>query len=274
MKGSLKKGRIVGTFYLRVELDRGAKGKRRRMRETFRGSRREAEVRLRDLLRESETGGLDGARITVQELCERWLQSVEHRVAGHTYVRYNQLVTDYVLPSWAVCESDLRPAHVEATVARWLAAKCADGKRTLSARSVKHVFDVLRSALNWGCQDERAFAKPGRCCGGTALRGGRDEDARRRRDRNVTARRLYLELRLPIAVLIGTGVRRGECLGLKWGDIDFDAARVTIRRTLELVKGQVREKPPKTARSARTLALAPFVVAALREQKALQEKCG
>jgi integrase len=57
---------------------------------------------------------------------------------------------------------------------------------------------------------------------------------------------------------------------LKWGDVDFDAARVTIRRTLELVKGQVREKPPKTARSARTLALAPFVAAALREQKALQ----
>lgn len=36
------------------------------------------------------------------------------------------------------------------------------------------------------------------------------------------------------------------------------------------MKGQVREKPPKTTRSARTLALASFVVAALREQKALQ----
>jgi integrase len=78
------------------------------------------------------------------------------------------------------------------------------------------------------------------------------------------------DLRLPIAVLIGTGLRRGECLALKWGDLDLDAARMTIRRTLELVKGQIREKPPKTARSARTLALAPFVVAALREQRALQ----
>lgn len=38
------------------------------------------------------------------------------------------------------------------------------------------------------------------------------------------------------------------------------------------MKGQAREKAPKTARSARTLVLAPFVVAALRSQKALQGK--
>jgi len=271
VKGSIKKGRIVGTFYLRVELDRGAKGKRRRMRETFRGSRREAEARLRDLLRESETGGLDGARITVQELCERWLQSVEHRVAGHTYVRYNQLVTDYVLPELGSLRArDLRPAHVEAAVARWLATKCADGKRTLSARSVKHVFDVLRSALNWGVRMNALSRNPV-----DAVEAPRYvEGEMKTLDAEGIARLLRAAstsyLRLPIAVLVGTGVRRGECLGLKWGDIDFDAARVTIRRTLELVKGQVREKPPKTARSARTLALAPFVVAALREQKALQ----
>ena len=80
------------------------------------------------------------------------------------------------------------------------------------------------------------------------------------------------DLRLPIAVLIGTGLRRGECLALKWGDVDLDGARMTIRRTLELVNGQLKEKPPKTARSARSLVLPLFVVAALREQKALQGK--
>jgi integrase len=32
------------------------------------------------------------------------------------------------------------------------------------------------------------------------------------------------ELRLPIAVLVGTGMRRGELFGLRWADIDFEAA--------------------------------------------------
>ncbi|HEX3456966.1 MAG TPA: tyrosine-type recombinase/integrase [Candidatus Baltobacteraceae bacterium] len=271
MKGSIKKGRVVGSFYLRVELDRGAKGKRRRMRETFRGSRREAEARLRDLLRESETGGLDGARISVQQLCDRWLQSTEHRVSGHTFVRYKQLAADYILPELGGLRArDMRPVHIESAVAKWLTTKREGTERTLSPRSVKHVFDVLRSVLNWGVRMSALLRNPV-----DAVETPRYVEAEMKTlDAEGIARLLRAAstsyLRLPIAVLIGTGVRRGECLGLKWGDIDFDAARVTIRRTVELVKGQVREKPPKTARSARTLALAPFVVAALREQKALQ----
>ncbi len=271
MKGSIKKGRVVGTFYLRVELDRGASGKRRRMRETFRGSRREAEARLRDLLRESETGGLDGARVTVRELCERWLEAVEHRVSGHTYVRYHQLVTDYVVPELGRLRvRQLRPARIEAAVTKWLATKRADEKRLLSPRSVKHVFDVLKSALNWGVRMNVITRNPV-----DAVEAPRYVQAEMKTlDAAGIAKLLRAaassDLRLPIAVLIGTGLRRGECLALKWGDLDLDAARMTIRRTLELVKGQIREKPPKTARSARTLALAPFVVAALREQRALQ----
>ena len=103
MKGSIKRGRVTGTFYLRVELDRGANGERRRMRETFRGSRRDADARLRDLLRDKESGGLDGARVTVRELCERWLEAVEHRVAGHTSsgIISSSLITLY--PSLADC---------------------------------------------------------------------------------------------------------------------------------------------------------------------------
>jgi integrase len=241
------------------------------MRETYRGSRREAEARLRDLIRESETGGLDGARITVHQLCDRWLQSVERRVAGHTFVRYKQLVTDYIFPGLGSLRArDLRPAHIESAVAKWLTTKCEGRKRTLSPRSVKHVFDVLRSALNWGVRMNVILRNPV-----DAVEVPRYvETEMKTLEAEGIARLLRAAstsyLRLAIAVLIGTGMRRGECLGLKWGDIDFDAARLTIRRTMELVKGRVREKPPKTARSARTLALAPFVVAALREQKALQ----
>jgi integrase len=272
VKGSVKKGRVSGTFYLRIELDRGANGKRRRMRETFRGSRREAEARVRELLRESESGGLDHARITVQLLCERWLEGVEHRVASHTFVRYSQLVKDYILPELGgVRARDLRPARIEAAVAKWLSPKRDDEKRPLSPRSVKHIFDVLRTALNWAVRMNILSRNPARSVESPRF----VQKEMKTLDGGAIAKLLKvatIDLRLPIAVLIGTGLRRGECLALKWGDVDLDAGRMTIRRTLELVKGQVKEKPPKTARSARSLALPPFVVAALREQQVLQGK--
>ena len=58
---------------------------------------------------------------------------------------------------------------------------------------------------------------------------------------------------------IGTGLRRGELLALRWSDVNLDARRLTVRRSLETVNGITRAKPPKTARSARTIALPPFV---------------
>jgi integrase len=80
------------------------------------------------------------------------------------------------------------------------------------------------------------------------------------------------ELRISITVLIGTSLRRGDLFGLRWSDVDLDGHRLTVRRSVEMFEGRRRETPPKTARSARTLALAPFVVITLRQQKSEQSQ--
>ncbi len=78
------------------------------------------------------------------------------------------------------------------------------------------------------------------------------------------------ELEHPIGVASGTGLRRGELLALRWADIDLRAHRLAVRRSLETVKGVTRTKPPKTAKSARTIFLPLFVVEILRLRKAQQ----
>ena len=50
---------------------------------------------------------------------------------------------------------------------------------------------------------------------------------------------------------VGTGLRQGELLGLRWGDVDLDAATLTVQRTLLDVNGQLEVGEPKTARSRR-----------------------
>ncbi len=92
------------------------------------------------------------------------------------------------------------------------------------------------------------------------------------------------ELETPIAVAVGTGLRRGELLGLRWSDIDLSAGRLTVRRSIEVVREEPadtecthvryvrREKPPKTATSRRTVSLAPSVVAVLRRQRSEQRE--
>lgn len=67
-----------------------------------------------------------------------------------------------------------------------------------------------------------------------------------------------------------TGLRRGELCGLRWDDLDLDAGRLTVRHTLLVVKGQIVEGTPKTARGRRTLDVDETTVAALRAHRKAQ----
>jgi integrase len=72
----------------------------------------------------------------------------------------------------------------------------------------------------------------------------------------------------PVAVLIATGLRRSELLGLRWTDLDDTAATLTV--TAKVVRqrgvGLVRIDEPKTAAGLRAIPLPAFAVAVLTER--------
>ena len=66
-------------------------------------------------------------------------------------------------------------------------------------------------------------------------------------------------------VALGTGMRRGELLGLRWQDLDLDVPQVTVATALTHVDGRLRLKATKTNR-VRTLHLDDDTAAALARQ--------
>ena len=61
-------------------------------------------------------------------------------------------------------------------------------------------------------------------------------------------------MKSPIVVLaLATGMRRGELLGLQWGDIDLDAATLRVERSLEETSAGLRLKSPKTKSGRRNI---------------------
>jgi integrase len=273
--GHLKPGRVPGTWYLRVEAPRRSDGKRDQPRETFRGTKGEAQRRLRELLCQVESDGYaDAGRMTIAEVCTRWLEATEHRVAARTFEFYSALVQGYVVPELGLKKAkSLRPVHVEAALAKWISGKRKDKvKGRLSPRTVKHILGTLKAACRWAVRMglltrnpadavmpprvERLEMKALDAAGVTALLAAAEG----------------LEIQLPILVAIGTGLRRGELLGLRWNDIDFNDCRLSVRRSLEVVASEIRSKPPKTTRSARTISLASFVVEALRRHRVDQNR--
>jgi integrase len=72
-------------------------------------------------------------------------------------------------------------------------------------------------------------------------------------------------------VLIFYGMRRGEALGLRWEDIDFDAGTIWVRLQLQRIRGQLLLAPVKTRASERGLPLLDVVRQALKLQAERQD---
>jgi integrase len=82
------------------------------------------------------------------------------------------------------------------------------------------------------------------------------------------------ELLIAWSLLVATGMRRGEALGLRWGDVDFDGSRLSVRRSATVVKHkgageEIIIGPPKSGK-ARTVDLDPQTLATLKAHKTAQ----
>ncbi|KEH96120.1 tyrosine-type recombinase/integrase [Clostridium massiliodielmoense] len=75
---------------------------------------------------------------------------------------------------------------------------------------------------------------------------------------------------------LGTGLRLGELLGLKWSDIDFDNNTLSVSRAIKRTtiinkqgerKSQIIEQLPKTKTSIRTVPIPTNIIEKLKESK-------
>ena len=65
-----------------------------------------------------------------------------------------------------------------------------------------------------------------------------------------------------ISLLFFTGIRTGECIGLKWCDVNFTQRTINIQRTI----GRGKIGPPKTKSSVRTIDLTDTMIKILNSQ--------
>jgi integrase len=93
-----------------------------------------------------------------------------------------------------------------------------------------------------------------------------DEEADRLRQ-VITGHRLHALFELALAV----GMRKGELLALRWNDVDFDKATVSIHGSLRRVnKVGLRVDTPKSERSSRVIDVPDYVMQTLRAHKDAQ----
>lgn len=236
-----------------------------------------AKAHARKMAEEREGKGVGGGKHTLGTYLAHWLAHLERRedhspttIAG--YARHVKAATHHI---GHIALDKLAPLDLDRLYGLLLTeggAPRQDRKpsRPLSRQTVLHVHRCLHTALKqavkWRLIGENPAinASPPRvpfkqARGYTAAEIARIIEAAQADPVGYTA----------VAVLLVTGMRRSELLGLALDAIDFDAGALSIARTVvEVNKRPVLRELTKTAHSRRTLAIPPALVTLLRAQKA------
>ena len=228
-------------------------------------SREEADdLRKRELAKLRK--GLAPTSETVGEYVTTWLSTLD--VGPGTWPTYRAHVTERIAPTLGATELDrLTPAMVRQATIRW------GGALATRAGTLR----LLRAAMRQAVADRRIEHDP--TAGIPYPRSPRTEPVTLTAEQ---ARHLMMTVKgerfAPILVVsLGLGVRRGEALGLRVGDIK--AGEVTIAKSLRFIAPYLRaegEDPYRLTATktgdVRTIPLPGFVADALTERLAERER--
>jgi integrase len=236
---------------------------------------RKAVAHVNRLLNEAEAE--EARRDTVAELVERWQAQRTDRSHSPTTLYREQIMVDRILERLGTIRlADLSGRDVDEFYGwlRNLNRSPGAKKRPLSESTIHHHHRVLRSILRtgerWDMVDKvaTARAKPPK---------PPKPDVRPPTLNAFTVlyRSLPDNLKIPILILAGTGIRRGELFGLTWGDVNLDAGRLWVQRSRLDVPGEAgRDKGTKTGQG-RSVPLDAGMVALLdRWQRELHREYG
>jgi len=252
-----------------------ATGKRKQQWVSVKGTKKEAEKRLAELLHQIDTGTfMKPGKTTLTEYLERWLKDyVWPNLAPRTAEGYESIIRRHLMPKLGnIHLTQLKPEHLQRYYSDRLSHGRWDGKGGLSPRSVRHHHMALHSALQhavkWGLiQRNSADAVSPPKAQKPEIQTWDEYEIRRFLD--ATKNSAYY----PIFYLaLFTGLRRSELLALRWQDMDSLYYQLYVSRSMHHLKtGEIVFRQPKSAKGNRTVALSPSTLEMLREYRQKQE---
>jgi integrase len=262
------------TIVLNLGID-PATGKRKQQWVSVKGTKREAEQRLAELLHQIDTGTfMRPEKTPLSDFLKRWLKEYAlPNLAPRTGEVYEYIIHVHLIPALGhVLMTQLKPEHIQKYCTDKLKNGRFDGKGGLSPKTVRNQYMTLHSALEtavrWGLlsrnpADVVAPPLPQK----KEMRVWDEEETR-----------LFLEgtrdsVYYPIFYLfLFTGLRRSELLALRWQDVDFIYCQLYISRSMHQLKtGEIVFRQPKSAKGNRTIALSPLTLQVLREYRQKRE---
>jgi integrase len=185
-------------------------------------------------------------------LAESWLPNVRRTVRATTYESYSSHVRRHLAPTLgAVPLEEVTAMHLNALYESLLGSGLSSSTVHRVHATVRRAF---RDAMRWGLVGKN-------CAADADPPKDRGREFREMKTWTAEEVRQFLgfaandDLHDLWFLMVMTGLRRGEALGLRWQDVDLDRERLAVRQTFVTVGHVVERSKPKTSRGQRVVAL-------------------
>jgi integrase len=273
---TVKKDAARGTWAFVIDLP-AIGGKRQQMKRRGFKTKKAAEEAEAAVITDLARGAfVRPARVTVERyLLDEWLPARIATLKPSTAASYRQMIESYVVPGvGAMGLAEIDGATLNALYAKLLAGgrrgSCGAAGAPLAPKTVRNVHGLLHRAFRDAVRWRRLAVNPA--------------DSADQPRKNTPEMKVWTAAELRRFVEHGsgdrlgavwglfalTGMRRGEVAGLRWGDVDLKAKRLTVRQTMTLAGAVPELGTPKTAAGVRVISLDDETVAALKRWKSTQ----
>lgn len=280
-----KSGKLI-SYSVRVHRGRGPDGRQLKpWTATFevsptwteKSARKKAEAFAATFEKECRAGTTSDSRLKFAEYCDYVIDLKEQRGAKHSTIVLYKGLTSRIYPAIGHLKlKDIRADHLNSFYTSL--SKPGQNKRTgggLSAKSILEHHRLISTVLD---QAEKESLVPFNVAHKATLPRLERREVAYFQPEQVEAIRDALELepvkwRTLVHMLLITGARRGEILGLKWDKVDFESCKIHIcNNVLYSADRGIYEDSPKTATSNRFVTLPLETMKLLRKYRAWQNE--
>lgn len=269
MRGGIKR-QGKGSWVIVLSLGRDpVTGKYRQKWVSFKGTWKEAEDKRDELRKQLRHGDLiDTSKMTLADfLLNKWLPNHAKLkdLAPKTVSGYRERLQTHIIPALGhVRLGDLKPIMLKTYYAEAMTNGRRDGKGGLSGKTMKQHHAILHAGLKAAVDDGMISRNPAE---GIEIESHSPKVRIFREPDDLWRFLDVVKVDFPdcyalFYVLLFTGVRRNEALGLTWGDINLSTGSLSVKRSLN-----GRLKTEGSERAMRLPETANLVLRAYRERR-------
>lgn len=259
--GSITK-RKDGRYELRIYEGKDLSGKR--IRKSFYGSSKKEVRQKYDEYREKQLSHQQLSKnITFTEWASKWLLSYKKdKVREYTYVNtYKRPVENYLIPFFGdIYLKDIKQIHIQ---------QFFNKHSDLAVATLKKFKVSLNDIFEKAIDNDLCYKNPVKGVTLNSEKVKQEKNVYTSEQQNKAIEWCISNDMIDMLILLKTGLRRGELLGLRWSDIDLENKTVSVKQavTPKAQAGSEIDLKLKSESSMRTIPIDDVLVGILKKHK-------